>query len=143
MRTITTLLRTAAVTLAVVAVAAIAAVMLGPVVAGYERYVITSGSMTGTYDTGSVVYAKAVPTADLAIGDVITYAPPAGESPTALVTHRLARSPAAPGQLVYRTKGDANPDADPWGFELSAARQARVSFWRPVRWLRLHRARRP
>jgi signal peptidase len=132
MRTITTLLRTAAVTLAVVAVAAIAAVMLVPVVAGYERYVITSGSMTGTYDTGSVVYAKAVPTADLRVGDVITYAPPAGESPTALVTHRLVAITRAPtGRLVYRTKGDANPDADPWRFELSAARQARVSFGVP------------
>ena len=132
MRTITSLLRTAAVTLAVVAVAAIAAVMLVPVVAGYERYVITSGSMTGTYDTGSVVYAKPVPTADLHKGDVITYAPPAGESPTALVTHRIfaiTRGPA--GQRVYRTKGDANPDPDPWRFELSAARQARVFFGVP------------
>ena len=103
--------------------------MLGPIVAGYERYVITSGSMTGTYDTGSVVYARNVPTADLGVGDVITYAPPAGASPTALVTHRIAAITRGPrGQRVFRTKGDANPAVDPWRFELRDARQARAAF---------------
>jgi signal peptidase I len=129
MRHLTSLLRTAAVTLVVIAVAVIAAVMLGPVVAGYERYVITSGSMTGTYDTGSVLYAKNVPTRELAVGDVITYAPPAGASPTALVTHRIAAITRGPnGQRVYRTKGDANRAIDPWRFELRDAQQARASF---------------
>jgi signal peptidase len=129
MRHLASLLRTAVVTLAVLAVAAIVAVMLGPIAAGYERYVITSGSMTGTYDTGSIVYAKAVPTAGLKVGDVITYAPPAGASPTELVTHRIAAITRGPqGQRVFRTKGDANPAPDPWRFELPAERQARVAF---------------
>jgi signal peptidase len=129
MRHLASLLRTAVVTLVVIAVAAIAAVMLGPIVAGYERYVITSGSMTGTYDTGSIVYAKPDPTAGLRVGDVITYAPPAGASPTALVTHRISAITRGPqGQRVFRTKGDANPAADPWRFELPNERQARVSF---------------
>jgi signal peptidase len=113
---------------ALLAAVGLAAVMLVPALAGYERYVITSGSMTGTYDTGSIVYAKAVPTASLRTGDVITYAPPAGASPTTLVTHRIfsiARGPQ--GQRVYRTKGDANPSPDPWKFELRNASQAKVS----------------
>jgi signal peptidase len=129
MRHLTSIIRTAVTTVVVLVVAVIAAVMLGPVVAGYERYVITSGSMTGTYDTGSIVYAKSVPTDELAVGDVITYAPPAGASPTALVTHRIAAITRDPsGRRVFRTKGDANPAIDPWKFELRDAQQARAAF---------------
>jgi signal peptidase len=120
-------LRSAATIVALLAGAGLAAVMILPALAGYERYVITSGSMTGTYDTGSVVYAKAVPTASLRTGDVITYAPPAGASPTPLVTHRIfSITPGPQGQLVYRTKGDANQSPDPWGFELRNATQGKV-----------------
>ena len=112
---------------AIVAIAALAAATLLPALAGYDRYVITSGSMTGTYDTGSIVYAKAVRTADLRRGDVITYAPPPGASSSQLVTHRIASIRRGPkGERVFRTKGDANQSADPWKFLLPAATQARV-----------------
>lgn len=116
-------------TVAALAAGALALVMLLPSLAGYERYVILTGSMTGTYDTGSVVFAKAVPVADLEVGDVITYAPPAGASPTPLVTHRVARIELQPdGRRVFRTKGDANPAVDPWTFTLPQAEQAQVRF---------------
>jgi signal peptidase len=128
MRTLARGLRSAVVLAALVAGAGLAAVMLVAAIAGYERYVITSGSMTGTYDTGSVVYAKAVPTTSLRTGDVITYAPPAGQSATKLVTHRIFSITRGPqGQRVYVTKGDANQSADPWKFELRSATQAKVS----------------
>ena len=39
---------------------ALAGLMLLPGLLGYQRYVITSGSMTGTYDRGSVVFDKVV-----------------------------------------------------------------------------------
>ena len=55
-----------------------------------QRYVIVSGSMTGTYDRGSVVFDQVVPVASLKVGDVITYRPPAGAGPDHLVTHRIA-----------------------------------------------------
>ena len=42
------------------------ALMVLPALAGYERYVIVSGSMTGTYDRGSVVFDQVVPVAELA-----------------------------------------------------------------------------
>jgi signal peptidase I len=42
--------------------------MLLPVAFGYQRYVITSGSMTGTCDQGSIVFDKTVPTSDLEVG---------------------------------------------------------------------------
>jgi signal peptidase len=116
-------------TLAVLIGLAFAAIMLAPALLGYERYVILTGSMTGTYDPGSIVYAKPVPTADLRVGDVITYAPPPGNTPTPLVTHRIASIDVQPGgQRVFRTKGDANAVPDGWTFTLPDARQARVSY---------------
>jgi len=57
-----------------------AAVMLVPALLGYHRYVILNGSMTGTYDPGSIVFDKPVPVSMLKVGDVITYSPPPGAS---------------------------------------------------------------
>jgi signal peptidase I len=111
---------------------ALAAAMLLPTLAGFGRYVITSGSMTGTYDTGSIVYTKQAPVAQLRTGDVITYAPPRGQSPTQLVTHRIVSIRRGPdGRRIFRTKGDANAAADPWKFSLDQPTQARVAFGVP------------
>ena len=111
---------------------ALALVVLVPALLGYQRYVITSGSMTGTYDRGSIVYDRVVPTRELNVGDVITYAPPAGAGPAGLVTHRIvAITPQPGGARVFRTKGDANPVKDPWTFTLSRPTQARVAFHLP------------
>ena len=41
--------------------AGFAAVMLLPALFGFERYVITGGSMSGTYDRGSVIFSEVVP----------------------------------------------------------------------------------
>ncbi len=115
-----------------VAVVGLAVVLLLPALLGYDRYAILSGSMTGTYDTGSLVYAKQVPVADLEKGDVITYAPPAGESSMSLVTHRIVSIALGPdGRRVFRTKGDANAAADPWTFTLNDEKQAKVVFSLP------------
>ena len=108
------------------AVLLLAAVMLVPTLLGYGRYVLVSGSMTGTYDTGSVVFTKNRPVADLRVGDVITYAPPAGSSPQELVTHRIASLEQRDGRSVLRTKGDANASVDPWTFTLQDREQAVV-----------------
>ena len=54
----------------------LALAVLVPALLGYQRYVITSGSMTGTYDRGSLVFDQVVPTSDLRVGDVITFRPP-------------------------------------------------------------------
>jgi signal peptidase I len=111
---------------AALAVAALAALaVLAPSLWGWQRYAIVSGSMTGTYDRGSLVLDEVVPVSDLRVGDVITYRPPAGDH---LVTHRIAWIGHDPGGArVFRTKGDANPVADPWTFRLEN-RQARVRF---------------
>jgi signal peptidase len=106
--------------------------MLLPGLAGYERYVITSGSMTGSYDRGSVIFDDVVPVSELRVGDVITYTPPPGAGPTGMITHRIVWLGADSfGRAVFRTKGDANEAPDPWTFALDEGTQARVAFHVP------------
>ncbi|MCW2990854.1 MAG: signal peptidase [Solirubrobacterales bacterium] len=113
-----------------VALFAIAGVMLVPAVLGYHRYIILTGSMTGTYDPGSLVFDKPVPTSTLKVGDPITYAPPPGASPNQkLVTHRIWKVlPGPNGQRAFITKGDANPHEDAWKFTLPQPTQDEVKF---------------
>ena len=108
---------------------ALAGILLVPTFLGYERYVITSGSMAGAYDRGSIVFGKAVPVAELAVGDVITYTPPEGSGPDGMVTHRIFSIDRDRfGRPVFRTKGDANASADPWTFTLDQPEQGRIEF---------------
>jgi signal peptidase len=118
--------------LPIAAGAALGLLLVVTALLGWQRYVIVSGSMTGTYDRGSLVLDQVVPTASLRVGDVITYRPPAGASRHDLVTHRIAAiGHARDGGRVFRTKGDANPVADPWTFTLPRPTQARVRFGVP------------
>jgi signal peptidase len=119
--------------LAMVALFCIAGIMLVPAVMGFHRYVILTGSMTGTYDAGSIVFDRPIPTSELKVGDPITYAPPPGASPNhKLVTHRIYRVATGPdGRRVYQTKGDANPVADNWKFMLPQPTQDKVYFHIP------------
>ncbi len=91
---------------------------------GYQRYVITGTSMTGTIDLGSVAFERVVPVGDLRVGDVITYLPPADSGVDHLVTHRIVEIHGR----TFRTQGDAVPQPDPWKFQLDSASQPRVSF---------------
>lgn len=107
----------------------LAATMLVPALLGFDRYVITGGSMSGTYDRGSLLYADEVPVAELRVGDVITYTPPSGAGPDGPVTHRIvAIRDTGRGGPVFRTKGDANRSRDPWTFRLDGPMQARAAF---------------
>jgi signal peptidase I len=108
---------------------ALAAILLIPAALGFQRYVIVSGSMSGTYDKGSIVFDETVPVEELEVGDVITYEPPAGTFSQDLVTHRIASiGTDEQGGRTFRTKGDANPSADPWTFSLDGSEQAKVAF---------------
>ena len=103
--------------------------VLVPALLGFQRYVITSGSMTGTYDRGALVFDRVVATSSLRPGDVITFRPPGQSGP---VTHRIASIRTVRGERVLRTQGDANRVPDTWGpFALHAAKQARVAFHLP------------
>jgi signal peptidase I len=105
--------------LALVVVMLACAAYLLPHLLGYERYVITGGSMSGSIEKGSIVFEKPRPVEELAVGDVITYLPPADSGVGDLVTHRIVEVQTDErGELVMRTKGDANADVDPWTFSL-------------------------
>lgn len=115
--------------LALVLVTLLAAAYILPSLLGYERYVITGGSMAGTYDKGSIVFERPVPASELEVGDVITYLPPADSGVAMLVTHRVTKIGVDDaGRRVLRTQGDANPDPDPWRFSLVEDEQPVVEF---------------
>lgn len=142
-----TVIKTAAVVVAVAVGAALAAITLLPAALGLQQYVIVGGSMSGTIDRGSVVFDKEVPVEALQTGDVITYTPPARSGSTDFVTHRIVSIHTARGERVFRTKGDANAAPDPWTFTLDQARQAKVIAHVPylgyplaalqIRWVRM------
>lgn len=116
--------------LAAIAVVVLTGIFLLPGLAGYERYVITGASMSGTFERGSLAFADTVPVQELAVGDVITYMPPPDSGLTELVTHRIvdiqeAQEGAGAGP-VFTTRGDANSTDDPWLFQLEDPTQARV-----------------
>lgn len=114
--------------LALLAVFGLAAVMLVPAALGFQRYVITTGSMSGSYGPGSLVFDERVAVADLRVGDVITFRPPADANVPGRITHRIVKiAPDAEGRLSFRTKGDANRSVDPFTFVPEGERMNRVA----------------
>ena len=68
--------------------------------------------MSPTYDPGSVVVVRPVPTEELQIGDAITFQERSGD-PT-VVTHRIVSIAfAGDGTRQFITQGDANGAVDP------------------------------
>ena len=115
-----------------VAMMASVLVVLGPAVLGFHRYVILTGSMTGTYDRGSIVFDRPTPVSSLKVGDPITYSPPHGYTSQQRITHRIwwiGRGTG--GERVFMTKGDANKKPDAWKFTLDQPAQDRVVFHVP------------
>ncbi|HYG92834.1 MAG TPA: signal peptidase I [Nocardioides sp.] len=103
-----------------------------PAFLGYDRYVITGDSMSGTIEKGSLVLERPTPVDELAEGDVITYQPPANSGVGNLVTHRVTEvGRDAQGRVVLQTKGDANADPDPWLFSLTDPEQPVVEVTVP------------
>lgn len=85
-----------------------AALLWGARLVGLDVFVVQSGSMEPDYPTGSVVYVRAVDPAELEVGDVITFR----LSESLRATHRIIEVVEQDGQIVFRTKGDANDHAD-------------------------------
>ncbi len=111
-----------------------AGIMILPAALGFHRYIILTGSMTGTYDRGSIVFDRPVPVSSLKVGDPITYDPPSGFTTGVYkrVTHRIIWiGRGANGERAFRTKGDANKSPDAWKFGLGHGTQDRVVFHIP------------
>lgn len=133
---------------ALIGLVALAALMLLPPLAGYDRYVIAGGSMGGALPKGAIAYERRERVQDLEVGDVITYDPPPASRVAGRLTHRIVWTGRdATGARAFRTQGDANGQPDPWRFTLPARAQPVVRFHVPVagwallalgvRWIRM------
>ena len=104
--------------LGVVLIAAVAGACLClvlPKIAGFDTYVVVSGSMEPAIPVGSLVYSKEADPATLSEGDVIVFKTKEhGDTP---ITHRVVSNDTAKGIII--TKGDANAheDAEPLMYE--------------------------
>lgn len=96
----------------IVTIAIIIAVLLvGLKFLGFQIYTVVSGSMEPTYHVGSLIYVKKVDPNTLKVKDPITFK--LGDN--TIATHRIVEIvPAEQDSTKYsfRTKGDANEDAD-------------------------------
>lgn len=76
-----------------------------PSIAGYQLYIVLSGSMSPSFETGSVVLIRPLAPSAVQVGDIITYRD--AEDSEKIVTHRvMAVLPTEP--LSFTTRGDAN-----------------------------------
>lgn len=77
-----------------------------------HSYVVLSSSMTPTVEAGDMVIVDdRAPTA-IEGGDIISYRAP--EEEKAIVTHRVVEVVKRDGKRLFRTKGDANEEVDPY-----------------------------
>lgn len=95
-------------TVLVALVVLLAALLWGPRLIGMEVFTVLSGSMEPAYHTGGCVYVREVDADKLEVGDVITFR----LSGSTVATHRIIETLEEDGTRMFRTKGDANEDAD-------------------------------
>ena len=95
------------------------ALTVGPLLLPYKALTVYSGSMEPTIHTGSVAIDVPIASADVKVGDVITFVRP--DNQNELVTHRVVAIETGPSGRQWVTKGDANSVADPWRVAASGA----------------------
>ena len=81
------------------------------VVGADESFVVQSSSMSPAIKAGSVVFVSDVPMGQLTEGDIITYSRVDGGM-SQRVTHRIVDVFEEDTEMRFRTKGDANEEAD-------------------------------
>ena len=107
--------------LLLVVVLAFAGLAVGPHVLGYRTMTMLTGSMAPVINPGDVTVAVQEPTADLAVGQIISYQIPVDDH--RVVSHRVVRvTHGAGGTVTVQTKGDHNAAADPWTATVSDSR---------------------
>lgn len=92
----------------VIAVAMLLLVSIFPITGNYKILVVQSGSMEPSIHTGSIVVVK--PDTDYKVGDIITFG--ANTKTQIPTTHRIVEIRLEEGQMVYKTRGDANNSED-------------------------------
>ena len=92
----------------ILSVAVLLVASLLPIPGNYQIKVVLSGSMEPAIHTGSVVVIK--PVDNYKIDDIITFGKDTKKDiPT---THRIVEMRVLSGEMLYKTKGDANNAAD-------------------------------
>ena len=89
---------------------------------------VLTGSMSPAIPQYSLVLATPVRAADLRVGDVAVFQPPAGD---VSVMHRVVELREENGVPIMRTRGDANAAADPWTIDLRSSALSRVQAHLP------------
>ena len=79
-------------------------------IAGYQLFIVLSGSMSPIFDTGSVIFVKDIAPQDIVVGDIVTFLGAGDTGKT--VTHRVIDITSESGDLRFTTKGDANNVTD-------------------------------
>jgi signal peptidase len=117
--------------LLVVVAVGLAVAMAGlPALTGGSALTVLSSSMVPTFSPGDVVVVRPRPTAQIVVGDVITFtAHEEGTGTTRVVTHRVVGIDPGP---VFHTRGDANEDPDPG---TTTAADVRGVLWYTVPWV--------
>jgi len=76
---------------------------------GWEFDAVLSGSMEPALNVGGLVVIKPVQAQDVSVGDVISFNLPDISTP---ICHRVIERTETADGLTFRTKGDANEEAD-------------------------------
>lgn len=100
-----------ATTILVAAVVAAALLLVGVRLFGLRVYTVLSGSMEPAYRTGSLIYVRQIDPEDIRPGTPITFL----LDENTVATHRVVEivpDEEDPSVLRFRTKGDANEEAD-------------------------------
>jgi len=85
---------------------------VGPHVLGYRTSTMLTGSMAPGIEPGDMVVTVPRNHSELAVGDVISYHIPVEDH--RVETHRVVEIDREGVRTTVRTKGDANPNVDPW-----------------------------
>lgn len=105
--------------LILIATIAVAIYVMPPIITGSTKFLIVlSGSMSPLMHVGDLVVVTSVNPGDINVGDVIAHTHPRVKDDNVIITHRVVEV-IEEGDLSFRTKGDANEDADPYTVDAS------------------------
>jgi signal peptidase I len=98
-------------TILAILAAVIVAAAVGTGTGWWHFEVIESGSMTPALRVGGIAVVQAEPTSAVKVGQILALHPPG--QPNIVRIHRVIQVAHRGNQVWVRTKGDANPTADP------------------------------
>ncbi|WP_028307937.1 signal peptidase I [Desulfitibacter alkalitolerans] len=81
-----------------------------PTIAGHQMYIVAGGSMSPSFEAGSLSIVEMVEPINLGVGDIITYR---DNNNVGITTHRVMEIHNESGSLSFTTRGDANDVNDP------------------------------